>query len=106
MLVVHNLSQHLSLQFEAAIPSLEGVRLALDCVGGKSALNLASSLAEGGSLVVYGTIAGNNLELPARDFVFKDIHIRGGFHVYKWTANPANREVSTHCYQCYKKTTL
>jgi len=39
-------------------------RLALDAVGGQSALELARSLARGGSLVVYGALGKTPLHLP------------------------------------------
>ncbi|KAH7720423.1 trans-2-enoyl-CoA reductase [Aphelenchoides avenae] len=75
-----------------AIPSLDRIRLALDSVGGASALRLAASLAEGGTLAVYGAISGKNLEINPKDLFYKGIRIPAGFYVYKWTADPANRK--------------
>lgn len=85
--------EHQPFQFRDAIPSLDRIRLALDSVGGASALRLAASLAEGGTLAVYGAISGKNLEINPKDLFYKGIRIPAGFYVYKWTADPANRKV-------------
>ncbi|KAH7706718.1 oxidoreductasezinc-binding dehydrogenase family, partial [Aphelenchoides avenae] len=82
----------LGADFRDAIPSLDGIRLALDSVGGASSLCLTASLAEGGSLAVFGAISGMNLEVNPRDLFYKGIQIPAGFNVYKWTSDPTNRE--------------
>ena len=39
-------------------------KLALNCIGGKSALNLTRSLAPGGVLVTYGAMSKEPLTIP------------------------------------------
>jgi NADPH:quinone reductase-like Zn-dependent oxidoreductase len=49
-----------------AITAGQGVRYALDAVGGATGSALAASLGFGGRLLVYGTLAGEPLTLPPR----------------------------------------
>ncbi|KAI5292021.1 mitochondrial 2-enoyl thioester reductase [Ascosphaera acerosa] len=62
----------------------EPVRLALNCVGGKSAAALAKLLAPGSHFVTYGAMAKQPLPLPAGLLIFKDIHF-DGFWVSRWS---------------------
>ena len=59
------------------IKDVPAPRLALNCVGGKSATELARSLAPGGTMVTYGAMARMPIQLPTSLFIFKDI-VRGG----------------------------
>jgi trans-2-enoyl-CoA reductase len=73
-------------QMRVAIPEITGgaeVRLALNAVGGASALRLANALAPGGTMVTYGAMSRRPLELPNGLLIFKDLHIRG-FWLTRW----------------------
>ncbi len=64
-------------------------RLALNAVGGQSALNLASALAPGGTHVTYGAMSRQPVKAPNGMLIFKDIAFRG-FWLRRWfTDTPA-----------------
>lgn len=67
-----------------------GVRLALNAVGGESALNLANVLARGGIHVTYGAMGRKPIRIPNALLIFKDIAFRG-FWVTRWFRE-SNRE--------------
>lgn len=52
-------------------------RLAIDAVAGASTDHLASSLAEGGTLVNYGRMSREPCQLSPSSFVFRDVTVRG-----------------------------
>lgn len=67
----------------------EPIRLALNCVGGKTAGTLAKYLAPGSHFVTYGAMSKQPLPLPAGLLIFKDIHF-DGFWVSRWSdKNPS-----------------
>jgi trans-2-enoyl-CoA reductase len=53
------------------------VKLALNCVGGESALRLANALAFGGTLVTFGAMSRQPLRIPNGLLIFKDLRWRG-----------------------------
>jgi len=53
------------------------IRLALNAVGGESALRLANALAPGGTIVTYGAMARQPLRIPNGLLIFKDLRFRG-----------------------------
>jgi trans-2-enoyl-CoA reductase len=59
-------------------------RLALNAVGGESALRLANALAVSGTLVTYGAMARQPLRVPNGLLIFKDLRWRG-FWISAWT---------------------
>lgn len=59
------------------------IRLALNAVGGKSALQLAKALAPGGMIVTYGAMSLQPLNIPNGMLIFKNL-IFTGFWVNKW----------------------
>jgi len=61
-----------------------GVKLALNCVGGRSALNLAKVLSPVSHHVTYGAMAKQPLTIPAGILIFKDVRF-AGFWVSKWS---------------------
>jgi len=61
----------------------EGVKLALNAVGGDSALRLASILQEDGTIVTYGAMGRQPLRIPNGLLIFQDITWRG-FWVTRW----------------------
>ncbi len=65
------------------------IHLALNAVGGDSALRLAKALAPGGTLVTYGAMSRQPLRLPNGLLIFQDLRWRG-FWISQWyrTAPP------------------
>ena len=61
----------------------EGCRLALNSVGGRSALRLAKSLTSGGVHVTYGAMTGEPIRFPTRNLIFDDVRFVG-FWLDKW----------------------
>ncbi|KAI0013797.1 NAD(P)-binding protein [Xylariaceae sp. FL0662B] len=61
----------------------EGVRLGLNCVGGKSAQNVARALGPGATMVTYGGMAKQPVALPTGLLIFKDIRFVG-FWLSRW----------------------
>jgi len=53
------------------------IRLALNSVGGDSALRLANCLAFGGTMVSFGAMSLQPLKIPTGLFIFKDLRMRG-----------------------------
>lgn len=53
------------------------IRLALDAVAGEASGRLFDALADGGTLIVYGLLASDRVNLPAAGVVFRDVHVRG-----------------------------
>lgn len=60
------------------------VKLALNCVGGRSALNLAKVLGPVSHHVTYGAMAKQPLTIPAGILIFKDVRF-AGFWVSRWS---------------------
>ncbi|OTA75843.1 hypothetical protein M434DRAFT_402612 [Hypoxylon sp. CO27-5] len=72
--------------------SREGVRLGLNCVGGKSAQTIAKSLGVGGTMVTYGGMARQPVALPTGLLIFKDIRFVG-FWLSRWAdRDPRSKE--------------
>ncbi len=59
------------------------IRLALNSVGGDSAVRLAGSLAEGGTIITFGAMARQPLKVPNGLLIFQDIAWRG-FWISRW----------------------
>ncbi|KAH9437220.1 hypothetical protein MCOR27_006958 [Pyricularia oryzae] len=57
--------------------------LGLNCVGGKSATQLARVLSEQGTLVTYGAMSKQPVALPTGLLIFKDLRFRG-FWLSRW----------------------
>jgi trans-2-enoyl-CoA reductase len=70
-------------EFEKALPTIKGVRLALDCVAGKHTAILASCLENGGHLAMYGHMSGQAAELNPSDMISKHLNVHG-FTLSKW----------------------
>ena len=69
------------------------VRLALNAVGGESALRLGRVVSEGGVVVTYGGMSRQAVRVPAGLLIFKDVPWRG-FWLTRWWegAGEAERE--------------
>ena len=59
------------------------IKLGLNCVGGKSATNVARQLGQGGKLVTYGGMSKQPVALPTSLYIFKDISSHG-FWMTRW----------------------
>lgn len=59
------------------------VPLGLNSVGGDSVIRLIRSVSEGGSVVTFGGMVGDQVRFPTRYLVFNDIHLHG-FWMDRW----------------------
>eukprot|EP01113_Clastostelium_recurvatum_P039307 TRINITY_DN598_c0_g1_i2.p1 TRINITY_DN598_c0_g1~~TRINITY_DN598_c0_g1_i2.p1 ORF type:complete len:368 (-),score=109.35 TRINITY_DN598_c0_g1_i2:39-1115(-) len=78
-------------QFKRLIADMTKPRLALNCVGGDSATELARTLAEGGTLVTYGGMSRQPVSIPTSLLIFKDIKLRG-FWLTRWVKEHSSSE--------------
>jgi len=67
----------------AGATSRAPIRLALNAVGGESALRVAKTLASDGTMVTYGAMSLQPLCIPNGMFIFKNLRFTG-FWVNKW----------------------
>ncbi|VDN06769.1 unnamed protein product [Thelazia callipaeda] len=67
-------------------------RLALNCVGGRSALLLISCLGIEGVMVTYGGMSKQLIQAPTGPFIFKNIQLRG-FWISQWYKQHENEKV-------------
>ncbi|XP_075167059.1 enoyl-[acyl-carrier-protein] reductase, mitochondrial [Haematobia irritans] len=66
-------------------------RLALNCVGGKSATEISRQLADKGMLVTYGGMSREPVIAATAALIFKDISFHG-FWMTRWTKENANSQ--------------
>jgi NADPH:quinone reductase and related Zn-dependent oxidoreductases len=57
--------------------------LALNSVGGESALELIKALADNGTMVTFGAMTSDKVRFPTRELIFKNIQLRG-FWMDRW----------------------
>ncbi|MCV6624690.1 MAG: zinc-dependent alcohol dehydrogenase family protein [Cellvibrionaceae bacterium] len=69
----------------AQISGGRGVDNAMDCIGGELAGDMARCLGVGGKLVLYGTLGGRDMVLPARDLMMPGAKVEG-FFAGSWLA--------------------
>jgi trans-2-enoyl-CoA reductase len=60
------------------------VKLGLNCVGGRPTSAMAKALSNGATLVTYGGMSKQPLQLPTGLLIFKDIRFKG-FWVSRWS---------------------
>jgi trans-2-enoyl-CoA reductase len=70
------------------------LNLALNAVGGDSALRLMDLLSFHGALVTYGAMSRRSLKVPNKFLIFKDLEIRG-YWVTKWMERAASAEIAS-----------
>ena len=70
----------------------EPVGLALNAVGGESALRGMSMLSAGGVSVTYGAMGKRPLKVPNSFLIFKGLHIRG-LWISKWLETSSREEI-------------
>lgn len=61
-------------------------KLALNSIGGPSAITLTRALDDDGQLVTFGGMTGDTIRFPTREFIFKNIAYRG-FWMDRWARN-------------------
>ena len=69
-------------------------RLALNAVGGESALRLMSMLADGGTHVTYGAMGKKPLKIPNGFLIFRDLRVHG-FWLSKWLKTRKQAEITS-----------
>ncbi|KAI8619101.1 hypothetical protein BC830DRAFT_1039037, partial [Chytriomyces sp. MP71] len=68
-----------------------GIQLGLNCVGGKSAANVARVVEKGGVVVTYGGMSREPLSIPTGLLIFNDIAIRG-FWMTRWNEHASEND--------------
>lgn len=68
---------------------LDKPRLALNCVGGQSALEVMRHLQNGSPIVTYGGMSREPVTVPTSALIFKDIQVRG-FWMTEWSKKHAD----------------
>ena len=63
----------------------EGARIVLgiDCIAGEATTQIADTLAEGGTVVVFGGLSGQPAQVRALQLIAKDVAVRG-FWITRW----------------------
>jgi len=87
-----------------SITSQADIRLALNCVGGKTTTNMLKLLGNNAYIITYGAMAREPLILPATPLLFKGLTAKG-FWVSQWHRdNPEERkkELAWLCEQIQK----
>ncbi|KAK9883105.1 hypothetical protein WA026_001304 [Henosepilachna vigintioctopunctata] len=64
-------------------------KLALNCVGGQSALEILRHLDNNGTMVTYGGMSREPVTVPTSALIFKDVKIRG-FWLTRWSKENAD----------------
>jgi len=70
-------------EFKRLISDLPKPKLALNCVGGTSATEIARNLDNGGVMVTYGGMSRKPITIPTSLLLFKNISLKG-FWLSKW----------------------
>lgn len=68
------------------------VRLALNSIGGESAIRLLRALSPGGQHVTFGAMRFESIRFPTRELIFSDITLRG-FWMDHWIRNNSHARV-------------
>ncbi|KAI1726711.1 zinc-binding dehydrogenase domain-containing protein [Ditylenchus destructor] len=85
-------------EFAKVSKTLSAVNLALNCVGGRSCLNLARVLAPGGCLVTYGGMSKQPVQVSTASLIFNNITLKG-FWMSKWYDEKENIEERNEMYK-------
>ena len=68
-------------------------RLAFNCIGGKSATELLRHLGESGTMVTYGGMSKEPVQIGTRTAIFQDVILRG-FWLSGWTEKHSKEEIA------------
>jgi trans-2-enoyl-CoA reductase len=82
-----------SAAFNEIVKDLPPIRLALNCVGGEVATDLARVLAPGGTLVTYGGMSKEPLVMPYEMLAYKQLKLKG-FWISHWYDRHTREEAS------------
>lgn len=77
--------------FQRLISDLPKPKLALNCVGGTSATEIARTLDQGGVHVTYGGMSRKPVQIPTSLLIFRDIQLRG-FWLSRWVDEHSTAE--------------
>ncbi|XP_065091930.1 enoyl-[acyl-carrier-protein] reductase, mitochondrial [Ochlerotatus camptorhynchus] len=84
-------------------------KLALNCVGGKNALEVSRNLDNQGIMVTYGGMSREPVTVPTASLIFKDLQF-SGFWMTRWTKNntqsPKRTEMFTELFELIEKGAL
>lgn len=80
---------------------LPAPKLALNCVGGKSATNILRHLDDKGQLVTYGAMSREPLTIPTGSLIFKDIAFRG-YWMTLWKNSHSKEEYEQMCGELFQ----
>ncbi|OMJ13995.1 Trans-2-enoyl-CoA reductase, mitochondrial, partial [Smittium culicis] len=72
------------------------IQLAFNCIGGKSADNLANQLCHGGTMVNYGAMTFDPITTTAPQYIFNDLRLRGYWMDNYFNNNPKSEWVKTY----------
>ena len=75
-----------------ALPDFQAPALALNAVGGDSAIRVMDLLASGGTMVTYGAMSRQPVKVPNGFLIFKDVRLRG-FWFTRWLESAPLEEV-------------
>ena len=75
-----------------ALPDFQAPSLALNAVGGESAIRTMDLLAPGGTIVTYGAMSRQPVKVPNGFLIFKDVRLRG-FWFTRWLESAPRDEV-------------
>ena len=75
-----------------ALTDGQPVRLALNSIGGESAMRLLRVLAPGGQHVTFGAMQFEKVRFPTRELIFSDITLRG-FWMDQWMRNNSHTRI-------------
>lgn len=79
-------------EYKKLVSNLPKPKLAINCVGGDSATDLARALGDGGHLVTYGSVARNAVTVPTSALVSKNITL-SGFSYRNWAKNSSPEDI-------------
>jgi NADPH:quinone reductase-like Zn-dependent oxidoreductase len=68
------------------------IRLALNSIGGRSAIDQIKALGQGGLQVTFGGMVGDPIRFPTRYLIFNDLRLRG-FWWDQWSQAAGTEEV-------------
>ncbi len=71
----------------------EPIRLALNSVGGQSAIDQIKALGDGGTQVTFGAMVGDPVRFPTRSLIFKDVRLVG-FWWDRWRRQASQQELN------------
>ena len=78
--------------------SMEKPKLALNCVGGRSAAELLKFVEPKGTMVTYGGMSKQPLMVPAGPLIFHDVRLKG-FWMTRWNTDHRNSPQRQHMFK-------